>query len=73
VRESHGPPNESLAESLIRYLALELAPLGVRTNCIASSAVDTNARRQVYGERTDEITRPSAASNPSGRNVTDDD
>ena len=64
---------KSLAESLVRYLALELAPLGVRANCVAPSAVDTEALRQVYGERTDEIMRQSAASNPSGRNVTDDD
>ena len=64
---------KSLAESLIRYLALELAPLGVRANCVAPSAVDTQALRQVYGERTEEIMRQSAAANPSGRNVTDDD
>ncbi|WP_416908618.1 MAG: SDR family oxidoreductase [Polymorphobacter sp.] len=64
---------KSLAESLIRYLALELAPLGVRANCVAPSAVDTEALRQVYGERTDEIMRQSAAANPSGRNVVDDD
>ena len=64
---------KSLAESLIRYLALELAPLGVRANCVAPSAVDTEALRQVYGAQTDEIMRQSAATNPSGRNVTDDD
>lgn len=64
---------KSLAESLVRYLALELAPLGVRANCVAPSAVDTEALRQVYGERTDEIMRQSAATNPSGRNVTEDD
>jgi enoyl-[acyl-carrier protein] reductase III len=64
---------KSLAESLVRYLALELAPLGVRANCVAPSAVDTEALRQVYGERTDEIMRQSAAANPSGRNVADDD
>lgn len=38
---------KSLAESLVRYLALELAPLGVRANCIAPGAVDTEALRQV--------------------------
>jgi NAD(P)-dependent dehydrogenase (short-subunit alcohol dehydrogenase family) len=64
---------KALAEALVRYLALELAPLGVRINCVAPSAVDTEALRQVYGERTDEILRQSAATNPSGRNVTDDD
>ena len=64
---------KSLAESLVRYLALELAPLGVRANCVAPGAVDTDALRQVYGDRTDEVLRQSAAANPSGRNVTDDD
>ncbi|MGH8515867.1 MAG: SDR family oxidoreductase [Panacagrimonas sp.] len=64
---------KSLAESLVRYLALELAPLGVRVNCVAPGAVDTEALRQVYGDKTDEILRQSAAANPSGRNVTDDD
>lgn len=64
---------KSLAESLVRYLALELAPLGVRANCVAPGAVDTEALRQVYGERTDEIMRQSAAANPSGRNVEDED
>ena len=64
---------KALAESLVRYLALELAPLGVRVNCVAPSAVDTEALRQVYGARTEEIMRQSAAANPSGRNVVDDD
>lgn len=64
---------KSLAESLVRYLAMELAPLGVRANCVAPGAVDTEALRQVYGDRTDEIMRQSAAANPSGRNVVDDD
>ncbi|TDU32612.1 enoyl-[acyl-carrier protein] reductase III [Panacagrimonas perspica] len=64
---------KSLAESLVRYLALELAPLGVRANCVAPGAVDTEALRQVYGDRTDEILSQSAAANPSGRNVTDED
>lgn len=64
---------KALAESLIRYLALELAPLGVRANCVAPGAVDTEALRQVYGDRTGDIMRQSAAANPSGRNVADDD
>ncbi len=64
---------KALAESLVRYLALELAPLGVRANCVAPSAVDTQALRQVYGDQTEEMMRRSAAANPSGRNVIDDD
>ena len=64
---------KALAECLVRYLALELAPLGVRANCVAPGMVDTEALRRVYGERTDELLRQAAASNPSGRNVVDDD
>jgi enoyl-[acyl-carrier protein] reductase III len=64
---------KALAECLVRYLALELAPLGVRANCVAPSAVDTQALRQVYGDQTEEMMRRSAAANPSGRNVADDD
>ncbi|MDC6679383.1 SDR family oxidoreductase, partial [Leclercia adecarboxylata] len=64
---------KALAECLVRYLAAELAPSGIRVNCVAPSAVDTAALRQVYGAKTDEIMAQSAATNPSGRNVTDDD
>ncbi|MDQ2803412.1 MAG: SDR family oxidoreductase [Pseudomonadota bacterium] len=64
---------KAMAEALVRYLALELAPLGVRANCVAPGAVDTEALRRVYGEKTDEILRQSAAASPSGRNVTADD
>jgi len=60
-------------KALIRYLARELAPFGVRANCVAPSAVDTEALRQVYGEHTEEILRAAAAASPSGRNVTHDD
>ena len=49
------------------------APLGVRANCVAPSAVDTEALRQVYGEKTEEILAAAAAASPSGRNVTHDD
>jgi len=52
---------------------MELAPLGVRANCVAPSAVDTDALRQVYGPQTDEMLKKSALANPSGRNVEHDD
>ncbi|WP_439813813.1 SDR family oxidoreductase [Zavarzinia sp. CC-PAN008] len=64
---------KALAESLMRYLVLELAPLGIRANCVAPGRVDTQALRQVHGDRTDQVLRQSAAENPSGRNVTDED
>ena len=64
---------KALAECLVRYLALELAPLGVRANCVAPGAVDTEALRQVYGDQTDARLAEFAAANPSGRNVSHDD
>src|SRR5207237_6574853 len=60
---------KAVAECLVRYLALELAPLGVRANCVAPSAVDTQALRQVYGDQTDGMMGRWAAANPGRRNV----
>ena len=64
---------KALAESLVRYLAVELAPRGVRVNAIGPAAVDTEALRQVFGDRTDHVLAEQAAANPSGRAVTHDD
>lgn len=64
---------KALAESLVRYLAVELAPRGVRVNAVGPAAVDTEALRQVFGKRTDAILAEQAAANPSGRGVTHDD
>ena len=64
---------KSLAESLIRYLVIELAPLGVRINSVSPSAVDTEGLRQVYGAATKAVPEQSAKDNPSGRNVEHDD
>lgn len=64
---------KSLAESLIRYLVIELAPLGVRINSVSPSAVDTEGLRQVYGAATKAVLEQSAKDNPSGRNVEHDD
>ena len=40
---------KALAESLIRYLAVELAPRGVRINAIAPAIVETDAVRTLFG------------------------
>lgn len=64
---------KALAESLMRYLAVELAPRGVRINAVAPSGIDTEALRQVYGEHADEVLSQAARSNPSGRGVRDED
>lgn len=64
---------KALAESLIRYLAVELAPKGVRINAIAPSIVETDAVRAVFGDKTNGIVKDSAAHNPTGRGIRDAD
>ena len=64
---------KALAESLVRYLAVELAPRGVRINCIAPSVVETDAVKAVFGGKTDSIMRHAAEDNPSGRAVSPED
>jgi enoyl-[acyl-carrier protein] reductase III len=64
---------KSLAESLIRYLAVELAPKGMRINAIAPAIVETDAVRTLFGANAVDIVRSSATHNPSGRGVIDSD
>lgn len=64
---------KALAEALVRYLAQELAPLGVRANCVAPGTLDTEALRRVFGDQTDNYLAEAAKNNPSGRNLTHDD
>ncbi len=64
---------KALAESLIRYLAVELAPKGIRINAIAPAIVETDAVRALFGPGAGEVVRASASHNPSGRGVVDSD
>ena len=64
---------KALAEALARYLAPELAPLGVRINCVAPGTLDTEAVRNLFGRETNAFLASEAAGNPSGRNITHDD
>jgi NAD(P)-dependent dehydrogenase (short-subunit alcohol dehydrogenase family) len=64
---------KALAESLLRYLAVELAPKGIRINAVAPALVDTEAVRALFGDRTPDLVRESAGSNPTGRGIRDDD
>ena len=66
-------PAKSYADGLIRYLAVELAPHGIRVNGLAPSTQDTEALRIVFGDRTDEVIAAARAKNPSGRLVEADD
>ncbi|MFI4975739.1 MAG: SDR family NAD(P)-dependent oxidoreductase [Caulobacterales bacterium] len=60
---------KALAESLLRYLSPELAPLGVRINAVAPGLVDTTSvTRMVGGEEAKEkLIARAARANPSGR------
>ena len=64
---------KALSESLVRYLAVELAPKGVRINCIAPSIVETDAVKTLFGDQAAELVHHAAATNPSGRGVKDAD
>jgi len=60
---------KAASESLVRYLATELAPRGIRINCIAPSIVETDAVRTLFGDKTAQLMEHAAHANPSGRAV----
>lgn len=64
-----GPP-KLLGEALVTYLAVELAPRGVRVNAVSTSTLDTEALRSVLSEeRALRWLERAAEKNPSGRLV----
>jgi enoyl-[acyl-carrier protein] reductase III len=61
---------KSLGEALVTYLAVELAPLGVRANSVAASTLDTESLRSVLSEdRAMRWLERATKQNPSGRLV----
>lgn len=64
---------KAAAEALVRYMATELAPRGIRINCIAPSIVESDAVREIFGAETPKLMDHAARSNPSGRAVRPDD
>jgi enoyl-[acyl-carrier-protein] reductase (NADH) len=64
--------SKALAETLVRYLAVELAPHGVRVNTVSSGPLDTAAYRAAFPD-SEERLETAARNNPSRRPLTTDD
>jgi enoyl-[acyl-carrier protein] reductase III len=62
--------SKAALESLVRYLAVELAPRGVRVNAVSGGVVDTGALEHFPNR---EAMLAAGAANPVGRLVTPED
>lgn len=64
---------KALGEHVVRYLARELAPRGIRVLTVAPGSVDTAAYRAMFPDTWEERLAEAAAKNPSGRGVSGED
>lgn len=66
---------KALAESLVRYLVPELAPLGIRINAVAPGLVATGSVAEMVGgeDAAQRVFERAARTNPSGRMSRDSD
>lgn len=64
---------KALGEHLVRYLAREVAPRGVRVLTVAPGSVDTAAYRAMFPDTYEERLKQAAEANPMGRGVTVED
>ena len=64
---------KALGEHIVRYLARECAPHGVRVMSVSPGSVDTAAYRSMFPDTYEERLAASAAANPMGRGVTVED
>jgi enoyl-[acyl-carrier protein] reductase III len=62
--------SKAALEALVRYLAVELAPRGIRVNAVSAGVVETGALEH-FPNRQEMLS--SGARNPAGRLVTPDD
>jgi enoyl-[acyl-carrier protein] reductase III len=62
--------SKAALEALVRYLAVELAPRGIRVNAVSAGVVETGALE--YFENREEMLRMGVG-NPAGRIVTPED
>ena len=62
--------SKAALEALVRYLAVELAPRGIRVNAVSAGVVETGALEH-FPNREEMLA--SGAANPAGRLVTPDD
>jgi enoyl-[acyl-carrier protein] reductase III len=60
---------KALGEHVVRYLAREVAPRGIRVLTVAPGSVDTATYRAMFPETWEERLAASAAVNPMGRAV----
>jgi NAD(P)-dependent dehydrogenase (short-subunit alcohol dehydrogenase family) len=71
VLPDYGPLgiSKALADHVVRHLAVELAPKGIRANIVAPGALDTQAFRAMFPDSYQARLARAAAANPSGRGV----
>jgi enoyl-[acyl-carrier protein] reductase III len=63
--------SKAALESLTRYLAVELAPLGIAVNAVAGGLVDTDALR--HFDRREQMLTDARSRTPAGRMVAPED
>ena len=63
--------SKAALESLVRYLAVELAPRGIRVNAVSAGVVETGALEHFPNK--DEMLARRSTRNPAGRLVEPDD